>query len=57
MISPPSVEIDGAKSLYSVFNSGTLSTHARIGSEIDDCAVRHSFFRFETSLIEIHIRF
>ena len=49
MISPPSVEIEGAKSLNSVFNSETLSTQARIGFEVVDCAVRHSFLRFDTN--------
>ena len=42
-------EIEGAKSLNSVFNSETLSTQARIGFEIVDCAVRHSFLRFDTN--------
>ena len=53
IISLPSVEMDGAKSLYSVFNELTLSTHARMGSAMPAFAILHSFLRFVTNLLKL----
>ena len=49
MISDPSVEIEGAKSSNSEFNSGTKSIQALIGFAKAVFPDAHSFLRWETN--------